>query len=206
MAGQYFIYIPFNDAGLKKEADNWMQMKLMTMVSKHAKLLKTDVVTDQVKQAVASDPDLRKAPLVCMHGDGGLKQIKLCKDDDVVYVTAHCSKGSSTVADNGSGSLDATALADLMLADGVPAGIQKIKLWVCEGAAGTDSFAEQFYKAAVNPGKKFPKAEITGYTKSLKTLDANGNKKAIIEDPSIWNWWKEKSAKASTVAVHFPKR
>lgn len=206
MAGQYFIYIPFKDAELKKEADNWMQMRLMTLTIKHAKALKVDTVTDKVKEAVMNDPDLRKAPLVCMHGDASLSQISKCKPDDVVYVMAHCSKGSSTVADNGKGELDATQLVDLMLKDGVPTTVQKIKLWACEGAAGTDSFAEQFYKAAVNPGKKFPKAEVTGYTKSLKTLDTNGRKRAIVEDPSIWNWWTAKEARASTVAVHFPKR
>lgn len=206
MAGQYFIYIPFNDAALKKEADNWMQMRLMTLTIKHCKAMKLDTITDKVKEAVMNDPDLRKAPVVCMHGDASLSQISKCKDDDVVYVAAHCSKGSKTVADNGKGELDATQLTELMLKDGVPANIKKIKLWVCEGAAGTDSFAEQFYKTAVNPGKKFPKAEVTGYTKSLKTLDTNGNKRAIIEDPSLWNWWKTKESRASTVAVHFPKR
>ena len=206
MAGQYFIYIPFNDVGFQTEAANWKTIFLSMLQLEHAKALGVTNQTPQLINAIYNDPRIRKFPIIGMHGDPSLSLIRHASRSDTVYVMGHGCPNANTISDNLGNELDSHALVQRMLTDGVPTIVNKIKLWVCHGASGSSPFSQKFFPIM---RASFPFAELTAYTKSLKVFGSRGHKRAIIGRRIVFGFppsFKDVEGRASDYAVHYPPR
>lgn len=211
MAGQYFIYIPFNDTKFKKEADIWVEQISLYLKQEHMNNLKVKEVNEDVEKNLKSDPRARKIPIVCMHGDSSsLSNIQHVSYRDTVYVMAHCSEDTDKISDNHKNTLDAAGLIERMENDGLPSkDTYRIKLWACEGARGSDPFALKLYEA-IKESKSFPpNIELTAYKISLNMFNGEDKHKRGFVD-WITRWGIPFSAditdRPSKYAVHYPPR
>lgn len=211
MSGQYYIYIPWNDADFIKSANSW------ATIYKDAMTLQTLLEQDhndpnpkfsheyQQRKDEGNTLVLRKIPIISVHGSDVSKLANILPAD-TLYVLGHCSAGSDAISNNNDEKLLAKPLIQQMIADGVPQNIKEIKLWNCEGGKGTffddTCFGSLFYEES-RKNTNFPSARITAYKSSLKTINKFGRKRGIKEE-GMFFWAKEIEVRASSEAVHWP--
>lgn len=83
-----------------------------------------------------------------------------------LYIFAHGTSGGDSILDSSGGSMTMQALAKQLKAEKLSTRIRKIKLWICEGAAGgMNSSAKIFADAIKTEG--YSDTSVYGYSKLL---------------------------------------
>jgi hypothetical protein len=188
MAGQYYIYLPFNSSNLKELAEVWQRSIRSYIYEKIRAEVSPEPLHKEIEARIPTHPDYRKVPIVCVHGDE--KSLYTLRDDigahDVLYILVHgvmalrhdvvvqASVIPTIVSDGEGQDLTAEQLVTRMVGDKVPDRVLRMKLYSCSGGAGNESFAKTM-RLAMN--KPFPHSDLYAYTR-IVTAD-----RALLTDP-----------------------
>ena len=190
MAGQYYIYLPFNSKNLKELADTWRRSVLAYIFQKIRREASSELTYKEIEAKISNHPDYRKVPIVCVHGDE--TSLNKLRGDigvhDILYILVHGvivlvrgaiiiqSNVDSSVVASGEGEfLKAEELVARMVKDQVPARVLRMKLYSCCGGSGSESFAKTM-RLAMN--KPFPHSDLYAYTKIVTA------ERALLPNPT----------------------
>lgn len=174
MPGQYYIYLPFNSSNTKELAELWRSSMLEYICRKIATQeghripgypdATPDFYDEEILNKALTHPDCRKIPIVCVHGEASLQQLIQIGLHDVLYIVAHGCLDPAVVSSGEGEYLKAEALVSRMVEDQVPNRVLRMKLYSCNGGAGSASFAETM-RLAMN--KPFPRSDLYAYTEAV---------------------------------------